>query len=148
MNATTENIAGGNAYVVSKNRNAGPTGNDDGTGNSLTILDIASNPAQPSILGSVRDPAHLFGAYGVAVSGRYAYVAAQGLLAGQPTSPDTSTGAFDVIDVSNPAGPSIVATIDNGALPAPWTGKNVLDHANAVRSPAITPTSLLPSPAG
>ena len=80
----------------------------------------------------MRDPAHLFGAYGVAVSGHYAYVAAQGLLAGQPTSPDTSTGAFDVIDVSNPASPTIVATMDNAMLPAPWTGTNALDHADSV----------------
>jgi hypothetical protein len=72
MNATTVNIVGGYAYVVSKNRN-GPNGsnsNDDGTGNSFTILDIASNPAQPAVVGSVQDPVNLFGAYGVAVSGR------------------------------------------------------------------------------
>src|SRR5579875_696773 len=85
-------ISGGYAFVVSKNRNAAaPSGtacttgsNDDGTGNSLTILDIHTNPAQPSIVGTVRSPSQLFGAYGVAVSGNYAYVAYQGLLSGQP----------------------------------------------------------------
>ena len=76
---STVNIVGGYAYVASKNRN-GPNGsnsNDDGSGNSFTILDIATNPAQPTVVGSVRDPINLFGAYGVAVSGNYAYVAAQ-----------------------------------------------------------------------
>src|ERR1035438_5523029 len=43
-NATTVNIVGGYAYVVSKNRNGlkGAETNEDGTGNSLTILDIAT----------------------------------------------------------------------------------------------------------
>jgi len=132
IDAVTVNVSGGYAYVVSKNRNASPTSNDDGTGNSLTILDIATNPAQPAIVGAVHDPQHLFGAYGVAVAGHYAYVAAQGLLALQPTVPDTSTGAFDVIDLSNPSSPSIVATIDNGALPAPWTGSRALFHADSI----------------
>ena len=89
-----------------------------------------SQPADDRRL--VRDPKRLFGAYGVAVSGHYAYVAAQGLLSGQPKSPDTSGGAFDVIDVSNPGNPTIVATIDNGSLPAPWTGQNILRHADSV----------------
>jgi hypothetical protein len=132
MNAVTVNVSGGYAYVVSKNRNASHSSNDDGTGSSLTILDIASNPSQPTIVGSVRDPTGLFGAYGVAVAGHYAYVAAQGLLSGQPKSPDKSGGAFDVIDISNPANPSIVATIDNGSLPAPWAGQNILQHADSV----------------
>src|SRR4249919_760227 len=49
-NASTINISGGYAFVVSKNRNgpAGSGSNDDGSGNSLTILDIASNPTSPS----------------------------------------------------------------------------------------------------
>ena len=55
--------------------------NDDGTGNSLTILNISTNPAQPQIVGTpLTDSTKLFGAYGVAVSGNYAYVAAQGCL--------------------------------------------------------------------
>jgi hypothetical protein len=130
--STNVTIAGGYAFVVSKNRNASTSSNDDGTGNSLTILDIHTKPAVPAIVGSVHDPNHLFGGYGVAVSGNYAFVAAQGLLAGQPTSPLKSAGAFDVVDISNLGGPKIVATIDNGALPAPWAGSNALDHADSV----------------
>ncbi len=93
LDADTVNIAGGYAFVVSKNRN-GPSGsnsNDDGSGNGLTILDISSNPAVPAIVGTVTDPVNLFGAYGIAVSGNYAYVAAQGCLAGQPC-PNSAVG--------------------------------------------------------
>ena len=104
------NIVGGYAYVASKNRN-GPNGsnsNDDGSGNSLTILDIATNPAQPTVVGSVRDPINLFGAYGVAVSGNYAYVAAQGCLSGKPCPNPNVGDSFAVVDISNPANPTIV----------------------------------------
>jgi hypothetical protein len=142
LDGSSVNIAGGYAFVVSKNRNLGSSGNctnninsgsnDDGTGNSLTILDIHTNPAQPTVVGTVRDPSQLFGAYGVAVSGNYAYVATQGVLSGQPCGPDTSYGGFAVIDITNPAGPTIVKYIDNGSLPSPWTGQNVLKHATSV----------------
>ena len=132
--ATTVNISGGYAFVVSKNRN-GPSGsgsNDDGTGNSLTILNIASNPAQPTIVGSLRDATKLFGGYGVAVSGHYAYVAAQGCLSGQPC-PNSSVGnSFAVIDISSISSPKIVAYIHNSALPSPWNGSSALLHATAV----------------
>ncbi len=112
MNASTVNIAGGFAYVASKNRNGpclpGPSPmcssgtNDDGTGNSLTVLNISTNPAQPQIVGHVSDPTKLFGAYGVAISGNYAYVAAQGCLSGQPC-PNAGVGdSFEVVDVSDP----------------------------------------------
>ncbi len=115
LNADTVNIAGGYAFVVSKNRN-GPSGsnsNDDGSGNSLTILDISTNPAVPRIVGTRTDPLKLFGAYGITVSGNYAYVAAQGCLAGQPC-PNTSVGnAFEVVDISNPSTPTIVGTYHN-----------------------------------
>ena len=70
-NATTVNIAGGYAFVTSKNRN-GPSGsgsNDDGTGNSLSIFDITTTPAVPSLVGTVHDAKRLFGGYGIAVSG-------------------------------------------------------------------------------
>ena len=111
VNATNITIANGFAYVVSKNRN-GPSGsnsNDDGTGNSLTILDIATDPSHPAIVGSVHDAVRLFGSYGVAVQGQYAYVAAQGCLSGQPC-PNTNVGdAFTVVDISNPAAPTVVA---------------------------------------
>ncbi len=132
LDASTVNISGGYAYVVSKNRNASLTSDDDGTGNSLTILDIHTNPAAPTIVGTVRDPTELFGAYGVAISGNYAYVGAQGVIAGQPSTPDTGTGSLAVVDISNPASPSIVAHLDNNALPAPFTGTNALAHACAV----------------
>ncbi len=138
------NIAGGYAYVVSKNRNASASSNDDGTGNSLTIVDIHTNPAVPATVGVIHDPANLFGAYGVAIASSgghtYAYVAAQGLLQGQPTGPDTSTGSFSIIDVTNPAAPFIVPAggglpgghLDNGALPGAWAGSNALEHATSV----------------
>jgi hypothetical protein len=141
-NATNVTIAGSYAYVVSKNRNtpappATPTGNDDGNGDSLTIVDI-SNSTKPIVVGSVDDPSttnsSLFGAYGVAVGtsgGRtYAYVASQGLLSGQPTIPQTSTGSFDVIDVTTPTQPKIVASLYNNSLTG--ADANALDHATSV----------------
>ena len=93
-------IAGGYAFVVSKNRNASTSNNDDGNGNSLTILDIHSNPASRRSWARCATPNKLFGAYGIAVSGNYAYVAYQGVLSGQPSVPDTSTGGFTVIDIT------------------------------------------------
>src|SRR5205085_2474036 len=124
IDASTVNVAGGYAFVASKNRNASTAGNDDGTGNSLTVVDV-SNPVSPTIVGSVQDPAKLFGAYGIAVSGHYAFLAYQGLLSGQPASPDTSAGGFSVIDLNNLSA-GVVANLDNGSLPSPWTGQNVL----------------------
>ena len=131
LNATNITISGPYAYVVSKNRN-GPSGsgsNDDGTGNSLTIVDI-SNPAAPSIVGSLHDSTNLFGAYGIAIAGMYAYVAAQGCLVNQPC-PKASVGDdFAVVDVFNPSNPTLVATIHNQSLPPQWTG--ALKHATSV----------------
>ena len=132
IDGTTVNVSGGYAYVVSKNRNASAHDNDDGTGNSLTILDVHTNPAVPAIVGSVRDPSQLFGGYGVAVSGGYAYVAGQGILAGQPAAPDSGTGSFAVVNVSDPAHPTIVAHLDNDVLPSPWTGSGALQHVCSV----------------
>ena len=134
LNATTVNIAGGYAYVTSKNRN-GPSGsgsNDDGTGNSLTILDIATNPASPTIVGSVRNANTLFGAYGIAVSGNAAYVASQGCLNGQPCPNALVGNSIAAIEVSNPASPSIVGLIHSRPLPAPWEGTGALLHATSV----------------
>ena len=48
------------------------------------MLDISSNPSQPQAGLPATDPVQLFGAYGVAVSGHYAFVAPQGCLSGQP----------------------------------------------------------------
>jgi hypothetical protein len=129
QNGSNVTISGSDAFVVSKNRNASTGSNDDGSGNSLTEVDI-SNPAAPVVVGSLHSAANLFGAYGIAVQGGYAFVASQGLLgSGQPSVPDTSTGSFSVIDVSSM---QVVAHLDNGSLPPPWTGKNVFDHATSV----------------
>jgi hypothetical protein len=126
-NGDTVNIAGGYAFVVSKNRN-GPKGsgsNDDGTGNSLTILDIHTNPAEPKIMGAVRDPNSpdsLFGAYGIAVSGNYAYVASQGCVTtNEQPCPDHSVGnSLDVIEIAGSGAPKIVATLRGGSEPQAW----------------------------
>jgi hypothetical protein len=132
MNATNIAIAGGYAYVVSKNRNASMVSNDDGSGNSLTILDVHSNPAAPSIVGSLHDAANLFGAYGIALSGSDAFIAAQGCLSGQPCSDATVGNAFATVDVSNPATPTLLGALHNDSLPSPWTTSNALDHATSV----------------
>ncbi len=134
VGSSTVNIFNGYAYVASKNRNASASSNDDGSGNSLTIVDVHTNPAQPMIVGHLQDATHLFGAYGITVSGHYAYVAAQGLLQGQPNTPDPSEGSFSIIDVSNPANPTLVSHLDNEVppLPAPWTTLDVLRHITSV----------------
>src|SRR6202043_2742764 len=102
--------------------------NDDGTGNSLTVLDIHTNPASPLEVGHVHDPINLFGAYGIGVSGTHAFVAAQGCLPNQPCSPRTSTGSFAVLDVSDPAHPALVpgAVLTNNSLPVAWQGTGAL----------------------
>jgi hypothetical protein len=131
-NGTNVTFASHYAFVVSKNRNASSTSNDDGSGNSLTIVDITT-PASPVVVGTVPDTAgQLFGAYGVAISpdGHYAYVAYQGTLVGQPSSPQTTAGGFTVIDISTIGSPSIVANIDNSSLAG--TYPNALEHANSV----------------
>jgi hypothetical protein len=132
FNSTNVAVSGGYAYVVSKNRNASSTSNDDGTGNSLTVLDISSNPAQPQIVGTLKDAVNLFGAYGIAISGNYAYIAAQGCLAGQPCPNPNVGDSFAVVNIGNPRAPTLVATLKNSALPSPWTGTNALRHATSV----------------
>lgn len=129
-NGSNISIVGSDAFVVSKNRNASTTSDDDGSGNSLTVVDI-SNPTAPTVLGSVQDPNKLFGAYGIAVSGHYAFVGYQGVLPGQPHSPGTTTGGFSVIDLSNLSG-GVVKNLDDASLPSPWTGQNVFKHATSV----------------
>jgi hypothetical protein len=120
-NGDTVNIADGYAFVVSKNRNGvkGSGSNDDGTGNSLTILDIHTNPAEPTIVGTVHDPNSLFGAYGIAVSGNYAYVASQGCVnPKEQPCPDPSVGNdLDVIEIAGPEAPRIIATLRSEAEP-------------------------------
>jgi hypothetical protein len=130
-NATNVVVSGNYAFVTSKNRNqiASANNNDDGTGNSLTIVNV-STPTSPTVVGTVRSPTQLFGAYAVAVSGNYAYVASQGLLNAQPQIPDTSAGSFTVIDITDPTGPTIVSSVDDSQLSGPFT--NGLQHATAV----------------
>src|ERR1035441_322827 len=48
-NGSNITIAGNDAFVVSKNRNASTTSNDDGSGNSLTVVDI-SNPTDQRVV--------------------------------------------------------------------------------------------------
>jgi hypothetical protein len=102
--ATNITISGPFAFVTSKNRNGpclpGPIpncasgSNDDGSGNSLTIVDI-SIPTAPVVQGTLHDPNNLFGAYSVVVAGSFAYIASQGLLAPpEPNQPSTSAGSF------------------------------------------------------
>jgi hypothetical protein len=133
LSASHITIAGSYAYVTAQNRN-GPNGtnsNDDGTGNSLVIVDI-STPTAPTIVGTLHNSNAMFGPHGVAVSGNYAYIAAQGCLAKQPCPNPNVGDGFDVVDVSNPANPTIVASIQNSSLPAPWTGTGALKHACSV----------------
>jgi hypothetical protein len=146
MGATNITIAGNFAFVTAKNQNGpclpGPIptcnsgSNDDGNGNSLTVVDI-SNPLAPSVVGSVHDPNHLFGAYSVAVGGHYAFIASQGLLSGEPTSPSTSTGSFSVIDLNNLAA-GVIASVDNSTLTGPET--NGLEHATSVALTTVNGT--------
>jgi hypothetical protein len=136
--ATNVTISGSYAFVTSKNENGpcqpGPAdcsagSNDNGSGNSLTIVNIG-NPLKPSIAGTVHSASDLFGAYSVAVSGQYAFVASQGILSNQPTSPDTSRGSFSVVNLANPESPTIVANIDNSSLSGNLAGG--LNHATSV----------------
>ena len=130
LNGSAVAVAGNYAYVVSQNRNQanGTNSNDDGTGNSLTILDI-SVPAAPTIVGTLHDSNLLFGAHGVVVSGSYVYVAAQGCLSQQPCPNGSVGNSFVVIDVSTPSHPAIVASLRNASLPAQWAGSGALLHA-------------------
>lgn len=78
--------------------------------NLLQIFDV-SNPADPSLVGSLEVPLYGFGLW---VSGQYAYVA---------SFVDTSSpSTLDVIDVSNPASPKVVGSTTTGTA-----GVNVAD---------------------
>lgn len=146
--SSTVNIFNGVAYVVSKNMNgpcANPTSpftgctNDNGSGNALSLFDVATNPASPQFIGSISDSAtphqNLFGAYGVTVttiSGtQYAVVAAQGCLNGQPC-PNGLTAGNDLamISLANPSSPQYVASVNNTNAGLPQS--NTLDHPTAV----------------
>lgn len=135
--ATNVTISGSDLFVTSKNQNTCTPGpppactantNDDGNGNSLTIWSL-SNPALPALVGNTPDSPMLFGADSVAVSGNDAYVASQGVINGQPTTPDTSQGSLSVIDLSAPT--AIAQNIDNSAL-QPTAEAGGLNHATSV----------------
>lgn len=127
--ASTVAVSGGYAFVASKNRNASSASGDDGSGNSLSVFDVHTHPAQPILVGSVHDSITLFGAYGVAVQGGYAYVSAQGCLRGQPCENPAAGNDLDVISLADPAGPQIVQTITD---PASGPYADALDHADSV----------------
>ena len=86
-------------------------------------------PFAPAIVGTLTNGTALFGAHGVVVSGSYVYVAVQGCLSGQPCPNGNVGNSFVVIDASNPSNPTIVASLRNASLPAPWTGSGALLHA-------------------
>ena len=95
--ATSIAVSGRYAYVVSNNGDAGKK--------NFAVVDI-SNPGAPAVVGSINDDTNLYNAYTVAVSGRYAYVVSDNAaVAGKKE--------FTVIDISNPAAPAVVGTIDD-----------------------------------
>ena len=59
-------------------------------------------------------------------------MAAQGCLSGQPCPNPNVGDSFAVIDISNPANPTIVSSLSNSNLPSPWTGTGALKHACSV----------------
>jgi len=69
----------------------------------LTVVDI-SNPASPSVVGSVADATNLDGARGIYVVGNYAYVTA------------FQSGRVTVVDISNPAAPSVTGSVTSAQL--------------------------------
>jgi hypothetical protein len=64
------------------------------TVNRLTVVDV-SNPASPTVAGSVNDNVNLNAPFSVAIAGRYAYVAASG------------TNRLTIVDVSTPTAPVV-----------------------------------------
>ncbi len=88
--------SGSYAYVTSLNSQ------------SLSVIDI-SNPANPTIVGSMTDPT--LWPDGLAVSGNYAYVAGR------------TSDSLSVINISNPANPTIVGSVADSTR---------LDFANSV----------------
>lgn len=95
-------IRGNYAYVIST------------LGNAFDIINI-SNPASPTLVGSVKDGAGgaaLNFPFGVFVSGNYAYVASYG------------SSALEIIDISNPSAPFHAAKVVSGQNGANLGGAN------------------------
>jgi len=74
--------------------------------NSLSIVDVA-DPANPRVVGSVRDDNRLFAADGVVVSGNFAFTTSHQLEAG------TDRSYLSAIDVSDPAHPHIAGSLNS-----------------------------------
>jgi hypothetical protein len=114
-------LAGANSVAVSGNTAFVAATTD----NALTIIDVA-NPAAPLLLAELVDGAggfnRLAGALFVAVSGTTAIVAA-----------GTPDHALTLIDVSNPAAPTLLAELVDGQ-----GGFNRLQGANVVRISGTT----------
>ena len=88
-------VAGKYAYAISN------------ASSSLNVIDV-SNPAAPTLVGSVVSTTALASAKSIAVSGHYAYVVANG------------NNGLAVVDISNPAIPTVVGFIkDNTQLLTP-----------------------------
>jgi len=95
-------VSGNYAYVV---------GTGVGTDNTaFQVIDI-SNPSQPTVVGTAGYPIISGGGKGVAVSGSYAYV-----LDPSGYDPDCcGPGLLRIIDISNPASPTLVANVASNA---------------------------------
>lgn len=91
-------VAGNYAYVGTENNTSGP---------EFYVINI-SNPANPSIAGSLELGASVEGSRAIAVSGHYAYVGTE--------SDNGPLNEFHVIDISNPASPSQVGGFDTSSF--------------------------------
>src|SRR3989339_845002 len=95
LGARSVYVSGKYAYTISN------------ASSSLNVIDV-SNPAAPTLIGSVVSTTALASAKSIAVSGHYAYVVANG------------NNGLAVVDISNPAIPTVVGFIkDNTQLLTP-----------------------------
>jgi hypothetical protein len=102
--ATSLAVEGGYAYVSGNQNRVALT-----NANRLTVVDVR-DPASPSVVGSVQDSTALYGAYGVAVVGDLAYVAAQGCV--RSVCEDPALGnRLVIVDVSDKADPQVIGSI-------------------------------------
>jgi hypothetical protein len=75
--------------------------------NLLQIYDV-SNPSAPALVGSVQVPLYSLGLW---VSGQYAYVISY---VDDSAVSNSSAGVLSIVDISNPAAPSIVGSTNTG----------------------------------
>jgi hypothetical protein len=91
-------VSGRYAYTVS--------GNNAVSGKKeFSVIDLA-NPTAPDIAGTIDDNTNLYYPYAVAVSGGYAYVAAD-------TNGTAGKKDFTIVDISNPAAPAVVGSLED-----------------------------------